>query len=533
MEPLLRVNNLSKSFGTLQAVRGVSFDVAAGEVVGLAGRSGAGKSVIANILAGLTPPSGGDIFFQGQRLHPGQETRQLGIEVIHQEPQLVERLDITGNIFLGREIGWPPWSKGILFPSQRRMDEQATRILSQMGVYFDSLRTKVINLSSEQRQLLTIARAMTGQPRLVVMDEPTNLLSYRYQQGVLSLVQQWQQQGMTVLFASNNLEHLFAVTDRIIVLRQGRLIRNWRTDETSREEVVAAMMGMHEQAQLTPALWALDSYYRAREQAEKLRHQQAMLERSLEAQDTLNRQLVQELGKQVRALDQANLALQDAQRRLLTEREEERKHLARELHDEVIQDMLSINYRLEEIETDETITPEQQEEVGDIRHSIRELVEDVRRICGNLRPPTIDSFGVGAALLSFTRDWSERTGVQVKLEMNANVGRLPEAIELSIFRIVQEGLSNVRRHAGATAVTVSLQHTTPRTLLVSIVDNGQGLPGDFDLAALSSQGHYGLLGISERVALLGGRLRLRNLPDGGAMLLVEIPHPRVEASISA
>ena len=105
MEPLLRVNNLSKSFGTLQAVRGVSFDVAAGEVVGLAGRSGAGKSVIANILAGLTPPSGGDIFFQGQRLHPGQETRQLGIEVIHQEPQLVERLDITGNIFLGREIG--------------------------------------------------------------------------------------------------------------------------------------------------------------------------------------------------------------------------------------------------------------------------------------------------------------------------------------------------------------------------------------------------------------------------------------------
>ena len=140
---------------------------------------------------------------------------------------------------------------------------------------------------------------------------------------------------------------------------------------------------------------------------------------------------------------------------------------------------------------------------------------------------------MGAALLSFTRDWSERTGVQVKLEMNANVGRLPEAIELSIFRIVQEGLSNVRRHAGATAVTVSLQHTTPRTLLVSIVDNGQGLPGDFDLAALSSQGHYGLLGISERVALLGGRLRLRNLPDGGAMLLVEIPHPRVEASISA
>jgi signal transduction histidine kinase len=261
-----------------------------------------------------------------------------------------------------------------------------------------------------------------------------------------------------------------------------------------------------------------------------LRHSQALLERDLAAQDTLKRQLIDQLAEQINALDSANAALQAAQRRLLTELENERKHLAREIHDQVIQDLLGVNYQLEEIGTDEAATSAVKDELVDIREGIRILVGDLRRICGDLRPPTIDSLGLGAAIQSYTRDWAERTGISLTLDLDSGLGRLPEAIELSIFRIVQEGLRNVRKHADAGAAQVCLRHTSPRALMVSIADDGQGLAPGFDLSKLSTEGHYGLLGISERVALLGGRLGLQNQASGGLLLQVEIPHPRVEAT---
>lgn len=532
-EPLLRLINISKSFGTLPALQQVSFEVYPGEVVGLAGRSGAGKTVLAMLLASLYTPDEGDMYFDGRRLSWPFEARGLGIEVIHQRPDLAEELDITGNIFLGSELGWPAMGRWLRVPNRRQMDKEAARILARLDMHVDSLHEKVANLSSEQRQMIAIARTMARPARLVVIDEPTGLLSYSYRQKLLSLIQTWQSRGVSIIFCSNNLDHLFAVTDRIIALRGGRQVANRRTDETSREEIVTALVDP-DRPQLTPAIWALDSYYRAREQAEKLRHQQTLLERNLAEQDTLNRQLIDQLAEQVTALDGANQALQDAHRRLLTEREQERKHLARELHDQVIQDLLSINYQLEETETEtDTISPELQEELTEIRGGIRRLVEDLRRICGNLRPPTIDSLGLGAALQSYTRDWSDRTGIAVSLDLDSNLGRLPEAIELSIFRIVQEGLSNVRKHARAGHVQITLKHTSPRMLLISIADDGCGLADNFDLSALLAEGHYGLLGISERVALLRGRLRLQNQANGGLLLQAEIPHPRVNIALES
>jgi signal transduction histidine kinase len=527
MNPLLKLVNLSKSFGTLPAVQQISFEVYPGEVVGLAGRSGAGKTVLTHLLAGLYTSSEGQIYFDGRPLEWPFRARSLGIEAIHQQPDLADQLDITGNIFLGSEVGWPAAIKWLRIPNRRQMDRAAGHILGQLDMPFGSLREKVANLSSEKRQMIAIARAMTRPARLIIIDEPTVLLSYSYQQKLLSLIQSWQKQGVTILFCSNSLDHLFAVTDRIITLRQGRQVASYRTDEASREEVVADLVGTTDRQQLTPVIWALDSFYRARQEAEKLNHHQKLLERDLAAQDNLNRQLIDQLATQVTALDQANLALQAAQRRLLTEREQERKHLAREIHDQVLQDLLSINYRLEDISSEETVTADLKDEVDDVRSSIKMLVDDLRRICGNLRPPTIDSLGLGAALQSYTRDWSERTGTALNLDLDPNLGRLPEAIELSIFRIVQEGLSNIRKHAQAGQVQINLKHTSPRMLLVSITDNGRGLDPNFDLAALSADGHYGLLGISERVTLLGGRLKLQNQPNGGLLLEVEIPHPRV------
>lgn len=527
MEPLLRAVNLSKAFGTLLAVQRVSLEVYPGEVIGLAGVSGSGKSALFMLLAGFYVPNEGEIYFAGRRLRSPFRARALGIEVIHQTPDLAESLDISSNIFLGSEIGWSFGNKWLKVPNRRRMDQEAERILRQLDVRFHSLREKVANLSSEQRQMIAIARAMTRPCKLIIIDDPTLLLSYPYQQKLLSLIQTWQAQGTAVIFSSNNIDHLLAVTDRIIVLRRGRRIAEYRTDEVDREDIVAAMVGTSDRQQLTPIIWALDSYYRAREQAEKLRYSQALLERDLASQDTLKRQLIDQLAEQINALDSANAALQDAQRRLLTELEQERKHLAREIHDQVIQDLLSVNYQLEEIGSVPVATPALRDELENIRNSIRLLVDDLRHICGNLRPPTIDSLGLGAALQSYAYEWSKRTGIAVTLDLDANLGRLPEAIELSIFRIVQEGLSNVRKHANATAVWIGLRHTSPRTLMISIADNGQGLTDDFDLAGLSKEGHYGLLGISERVALLGGRLKLQNQASGGLLIQAEIQHPRV------
>ena len=522
----LRAENLSKQFGALTALNRVSLEIHAGEVVGLAGRAGAGKTVLCRVLAGLQEPDSGEMMING-RLHPPPfHAASVGISLIHEEPMLAEQFDITSNIFLGHEIKYSIFGKRTNLINQRRMDGEAQRLLSLLGVKFSSLHDKIANLSGESRQLVSIAQGMAYPADLRIVDNPTALLSSPYEAKLLALIETWRREGTAVLFSSQNLDHLFAVTDRIIVLRNGSVAATLRTDETNREEIVAALVGIDDRKQRTPVIWALDSYYQAKHQTETLHQNQANLEEDLAERDTTNQALLEQLSEQVQALDSANLALQDAQRRLLTEREGERKRLARELHDETIQDLLSLNYQLEEIASMEYENRAMALELDDVRQHIRMLVSNVRGICGDLRPPTIDSLGLGAALQSHVHTWSKRTGILVDLTLTNDLGRLPEAIELSIFRIVQEGLNNVWKHSEATAVSVTLTQTSPRLLHITIIDNGDGLPADFDLSALSRSGHYGLLGISERVALMGGRLSFRNQTAGGMVMQVEIPHPR-------
>ncbi len=518
MEPILNCVKLSKSFGSLPVLRQISFEVTPGEVAGMAAGHGGGKSVLTAILAGAEMPTEGEVYIGGRRMYWPFSARSVGVEVIHQVPELVDQFDVTANIFLGDEIG-ALGGRVLRRLDERRMDLRAEEVLNMLDAHIGSLHGLVASLSSEQRQIIEIARALIRPAQLVIIDEPALPLSYAYQQNLLSVIRRWQQQGTAVLFISNNLDHLFTVADRIIVLRQGSCVANLRTDTTDREDVVAALVGTDDRQQLTPIIWALDSYYRAREQAEKLGSRQTLLE--------------QNLSVQVAALDSANLALQEAHRRLLTEREQERKALAREIHDQVIQDLLGMNYQIEEIES---LAMEHAvalaAEVADVHVGIRALVDDLRRICSNLRPPTIDSLGLSAAVQSYVRDWSTRSGIGVQLDLDKNLGRLPESLELTVFRIMQEGLNNVRNHAGATVAQLSLRRTSPGTLTISIGDNGRGLPDDFDLSLLAEGGHYGVLGISERVALVEGRLNLQNQPGGGAILQVEIPVPELMGRVA-
>ncbi len=531
MTALLRVKNLSKTFGTLPVIRRVSFDMQRGEVIGLAGSTGSGKSVLVMLLAGLYEQNEGYIVFSGRRLTWPFSAQSLGIGVIHQRPTLADHFDVADNIFLGNEIGQPGWLGWLRILNRHRMDQKAGQLLGRLGVDVPSLREKAYNLSGEQRQMIAIARVLTSPVRLVIVDEPTVSLSYPYHQVLLNLIQEWREQGVAVLFSSNDLDHLFAVSDRIIVLHQGRKVTDQRTDETTREEVVNYLLGSTNTGRTNPLNWDFNSYDRVREHAEKLRYHQMLLEKDLAAEGTLNRQLTEQLVEQLKVLDQTNIALREAQRRLLSEREEERKHLARELHDQIIQDLLSINYELEGIESERNLPEALETNLLSIRQSIRELVGNIRTICGSLRPPTIDSLGVGAALQSYARDWSARTGIRVELSLDDRLGRMPEPTEVSIFRIIQEGLNNVWRHAQATNVHITLKHSSPRMLMISLEDNGRGFDKEMDISQLASDGHYGLLGISERMAIMGGRMHLQPQPAGGSMLIVEIPHPRVKLNL--
>jgi signal transduction histidine kinase len=548
-EPLLQVKNLSKNFDRLPVLRDVSFSLGRGEVLGLVGRQGAGKSTLLHLISGTMVPSAGTIYVDGKprRFANRIETQKLGIETVYQTTSpmnrfdisnnpywdrelgaeaarhtsgLVEKADAAYNILLGREI-----RKGFLgIIDWGKMIDVARGLLHEFDLPPELAQEPVRNLSDEQRQVLMLARALYQPCRLLLLDDIIPALSFRRQEILLEKIKKLAAQGTSIIIISDDLKHLFTVTDRILVLYQGRLVADRRTSESVPREIVELIVGSSRREHVSPLIWALESYHNAQQQTEELRRTQASLQESLEARNSLNRQLIERLRNQLGALDQLNAALQATQRRLITEREDERKALARELHDQLIQDLLGLNYRLEEVESNE-IPFSLQQEISSIRQGIRDVVSELRQVCSDLRPPTIDHHGLSGAIDSLAHEWAERNDVQLQLEIDPALGRLPETIELSVFRIIQEGLSNVRKHADARHVRLSLQRTSSASLLVRLEDDGRGLAAPVDLASLSVSKHFGLVGISERVALLGGLINIESSKGGGTILQVEIPSP--------
>lgn len=550
VEPLLRVENLSKNFGQLPVLKDVSFSLARGEVIGLVGRQDAGKSTLFHLLNGALQPSSGNIYFDGihrrfsnriQAQKFGIETvyqasglidwfdfsanlltdRDSGIETTRRASSLVEQFNVTENILLGREI---KKFGGLGVVDWTRMVDIARELLAEFELSPDLAQNPVGNLSDEQRQVIMLLRTLIRPSRLMLLDDIIPILSFQRQKILLGKIKKLASQGTSIVISSDDLKHLFTVTDRIIVLYEGRLVADRRTAESTPREIVELIVGSSRQEQVSPLIWALESYHSAQQQSEGLRRTQASLKESLEARNSQNKQLVERLGNQLVALDELNAALQATQRRLITEREDERKALARELHDQVIQDLLGLSYNLEEVE-DQEKSPSLQGDVAAIRQGIRNLVGELRQMCSDLRPPTIDHHGLTAAIDSLAHEWAARNDIQLQLEIDPAWGRLPETIELSVFRIVQEGLNNIRKHAAARHVRLSLQRTSSTNLLVRLEDDGQGLPVPTDLASLSLNKHFGLVGISERVALLGGFMNIESSKGNGTILQVEIPSP--------
>ncbi|EYD77218.1 ABC-transport system ATP binding protein [Rubellimicrobium mesophilum DSM 19309] len=242
--PLLEIRHLSKSFGAVQALKEVSMTIRAGEVVALAGDNGAGKTTLIKAVSGVYAPSGGEILLDGQpvRFASPQEARDRGIETIYQDLALADNLTIGGNIFLGRE----PMRKALGFLpvlDRRRMAEAARETMARLDFHVSRMDAPVSNFSGGQRQAVAIGRAVYWNARVLIMDEPTAALGVPEQRKVIALIHQLKAQGRGVIFISHNLQDIFAVADRIIVLRRGVEAGERRISETSHEEVVRLMVG--------------------------------------------------------------------------------------------------------------------------------------------------------------------------------------------------------------------------------------------------------------------------------------------------
>ena len=242
---LLELADVQKHFGAVHALRGVSFAVEPGEVVGLVGDNGAGKSTLMKTITGIHAPDGGEVRFDGALLngkHPG-EIRGLGIEMIYQDLALARMQDVASNIFLGREptrrfLGTP-----IRMIDRPRIEREAEAMIRKLGARVPSVQYIVGQLSGGQQQSVAIARALTFNPKLVIMDEPTAALAVREVEHVLDLIRELKNQRIAVILISHRLTDVFAVCDRIIALRQGQVVADEAIAATSMNDVVAHIVG--------------------------------------------------------------------------------------------------------------------------------------------------------------------------------------------------------------------------------------------------------------------------------------------------
>jgi D-xylose transport system ATP-binding protein len=239
--PLLLATGMGKRFGQVEALVDVDFEVRAGEVVALVGDNGAGKSTLIKAIAGVQPADSGTIAIDGKRvrIRSATDAYRHGIATVYQDLALCDNLDVVANLFLGGET-----LTGTRALDEHAMEHKTIELLDSLGVTsLASVRARVGSLSGGQRQSVAIARSLLGNPRLVILDEPTAALGVVQTAQVLELVRRLREKGLGVVVISHNLENVYSVADRIVVLRLGRVAASFDRRTTPREEVVAAITG--------------------------------------------------------------------------------------------------------------------------------------------------------------------------------------------------------------------------------------------------------------------------------------------------
>ena len=241
--PVLTMTAISKSFGAVAALTDVDLEVFPGEVVAIVGDNGAGKSTLVKVLSGVHAPTSGRIVFDGEDVELASPTAALdrGIATVFQDLALCDNLDVVQNLFLGREL------------RRLRMDEvamevKAWELLRQLSAKIPSVRIPIASLSGGQRQTVAIARSLLGDPKLIILDEPTAALGVAQTAEVLNLVERLRERGHGVIIISHNMEDVRAVADRVVVLRLGRNNGTFDVGAVSTEELIAAITGATDNA---------------------------------------------------------------------------------------------------------------------------------------------------------------------------------------------------------------------------------------------------------------------------------------------
>jgi D-xylose transport system ATP-binding protein len=243
---LLVARGVSKSFGAVQALVDVDFDVDCGEVVALVGDNGAGKSTLIKAIAGVQPADAGEYWIDGKavKIRTPTDASRAGIATVYQDLALCDNLDVVGNLYLGSEILEPGIGRIRRSLDEAGMERRTRELLASLAVTtLDSPRTRVGSLSGGQRQAVAIARSLVTHPRVLILDEPTAALGVIQTAQVLALIEHLREQGLAIVVISHNLDNVFHVADRITVLRLGRHVATFDRRATAREDVVAAITG--------------------------------------------------------------------------------------------------------------------------------------------------------------------------------------------------------------------------------------------------------------------------------------------------
>ncbi|MBU2698074.1 ATP-binding cassette domain-containing protein [Nocardioides sp. WV_118_6] len=238
-EVVLSLAGIHKRFGAVQALTDVGLTVRAGEVVALVGDNGAGKSTLVKVISGVYQPDAGQVEFEQRPVVIGGPAgaQALGIATVFQDLALCDNLDVVANLFLGTEH-----RRGLLL-DEVSMEQQAWRLLRSLSAKIPSVRIPVASLSGGQRQTVAIARSLVGDPRVVLLDEPTAALGVAQTAEVLNLVERLRDHGLGVILVSHNMADVQAVADRIVVLRLGRNVAEFAAEEATTDQLVAAITG--------------------------------------------------------------------------------------------------------------------------------------------------------------------------------------------------------------------------------------------------------------------------------------------------
>jgi simple sugar transport system ATP-binding protein len=243
---LYEVQNVSKSYGSVVALSGVSLKIHAGEVIGLVGDNGAGKSTLVKVLSGAHQPSEGKVLLEGieRSWSSPRAALEAGVETLYQDSGLAPHLSVSSNVFLGREL----YVKGILgklgFLAKKKMDQVAHENLEKVGIAVPQSNRSVSQLSGGQRQAVAIGRAVSWASKVIILDEPTNHLGARQAGEVLAVIKAAKERGLGVIFISHTLPHVLQVTDRIVVLRLGKIVADAPTSTFDAESLLGTITGL-------------------------------------------------------------------------------------------------------------------------------------------------------------------------------------------------------------------------------------------------------------------------------------------------